>query len=150
MLTISRKDILEEAKECDAIVNAANDRLERGGGVCGIIFGAAGFDLDKECESIGGCKTGEAVVTGGYDLPCKYVVHAVGPRYGSPNGDQLLASAYESAIKKAREAGIRSIAFPLISSGIYGYPKDLAEEIAIKALAMAPADMDIRLIIRKK
>ena len=153
MLTIKQGDIIKEANEVDAIVNAANEGLWRGGGVCGYIFQAAGRELDKECSSIGHCDTGNAVITGAYNLPCKYVIHAVGPVYNAENKEEckdLLYQAYINAIKRGQEKGVHSIAFPLISSGIFGFPKDLAKDIAVKAInrAIEGTDMDVRLIIR--
>ncbi|MCQ2555105.1 MAG: macro domain-containing protein [Clostridia bacterium] len=118
----------------EAIVNAANDRLEAGSGVCGAIFDAAGYHrLQKECNTFGGCKEGSAVITKGYDL-CPYIIHAVGPRYSEhEDRDHILYSAYIASLELAKENGIKSIGFPLISAGIFGYPVDLAWKIAIKA-----------------
>lgn len=120
----------------DAIVNAANDRLWAGGGVCGAIFREAGYDqLTAACQKIGGCPAGHAVITPGFDLPANYVIHAVGPVWcgGSYREPQILYSAYEHSLALAQENGCHSIGFPLISSGIYGYPKKEAWEVAIRA-----------------
>lgn len=120
----------------DAIVNAANPSLRRGSGVCGDIHDAAGPELEEECLKLGGCPTGEARITGGYNLPARFVIHAVGPVYhhGDTAQADLLRSCYESSLKLAADAGITSIAFPPISTGIYHYPKDEAADIAISAV----------------
>ena len=118
-----------------SIVNAANSALTPGGGVCGAIHAAAGPELARECARIGGCNTGSAVITGGYRLEAKYVIHAVGPVYhGTADDSLLLASAYTSSLDLAREKGLHSIAFPAISTGIYGYPRQEAAGIALKAV----------------
>ena len=134
-LEIVRNDI---TKMCvDAIVNAANSRLEQGGGVCGAIFEAAGADkLREECSRIGHCSVGSAVITGGYGLPVKHVIHAVGPVWqgGTHNEEALLNSCYINSLNLALEHELISVAFPLISSGIFGYPKDDALRVAISAI----------------
>lgn len=120
----------------DAIVNAANEGLLAGGGVCGAIFQEAGLEkLSRACNAIGGCETGHAVITEGFDLPARYVIHAVGPIWnGGRNGEpELLYSAYMSSLKVAMDNDLHSIAFPLISAGIYGYPLRGAWEQAISA-----------------
>lgn len=133
-IEIKKIDITE--LDVDAIVNAANSRLREGGGVCGAIFRKAGsVELADACSKIGGCKTGNAVITLGFNLPAKYVIHAVGPIWqGGSNGEEeLLYSAYAQSLALAKENGCHSIAFPVISSGIYGYPKDEAWQVAIQA-----------------
>ena len=119
--------------DAEAIVNAANNYLEMGGGVCGAIFRAAGNELIKECKEIGGCNTGEAVITQGYNLPNKYVIHTVGPRYttGENREAEKLKSAYYESLKLAKIKGIRKIAFPSISTGIYRFPVEEGAEIAL-------------------
>jgi len=122
--------------DTDAIVNAANHLLERGGGVCGAIFAEAGTDeLRHACNRIGHCRTGEAVITPGFNLKAKYIIHAVGPVWhgGDDNEEELLYSAYENSLKLARKHDCHSIAFPVISSGIYGYPKREAWKVAVSA-----------------
>lgn len=123
------------AQDTDAVVNAANTRLAPGGGVAGAIHGAAGPGLWEECAKLGGCETGEAKITGGYKLPNKYVVHTVGPVYsGSPDDRMLLRSCYMNSLKVAEKNLVKSIAFPALSTGIFGYPVDAAAQIAIKSI----------------
>ena len=136
----------------DIIVNAANSALQPGEGVCGAIFRAAGFEgLAAECETKAPCPTGSAVITGAYDMPVKYIIHAVGPvwRGGSHNERNLLAGAYRSALELARQYQCQSIAFPLISAGIYGYPKDQALAVAISTISefLLQYEMDVYLVV---
>lgn len=117
----------------DAIVNAANEGLTPGGGVCGAIHRAAGPELARECAKLGRCPIGEARITKGYALPARHVIHAVGPIWQGGGGgeDDLLASCYRAALRLAREQGVRTIAFPAISTGAYGFPLDRATQIAV-------------------
>lgn len=122
----------------DVIVNAANSRLLEGGGVCGAIFKAAGADeLGKACSEIGFCETGAAVITPGFKLSAKYIIHTVGPVWhgGSSSEEKLLKSCYINSLVLADAAGCRSVAFPLISSGIFGYPPLAAQQAAEEAIS---------------
>lgn len=130
----------------DCVVNAANEGLLAGSGVCGAIFKEAGYEkLERACKEIGHCDTGSAVITPGFDLKARYIIHAVGPRWqgGNHNEKNLLANCYRAAMLLAQEKGCRSIGFPLISSGIFGYPKKEAWEVAMLAVDSCPGDMDV-------
>jgi len=142
-----RGDITVES--VDAIVNAANSRLARGGGVCGAIFAAAGPELDRACAELGGCATGDAVVTPGFRLPARWIVHTVGPVWhGGRDGEaELLAACYRRSIEVAASVGAQSLAFPAISTGIFGSPPDAAAEIAVGTVLHFGAALDeIRLV----
>lgn len=134
-MSIAEGDITK--LDVEAIVNAANDRLAPGGGVCGAIHRAAGPKLAEACRKIGGCPTGGARLTSGFRLKAEYVIHAVGPVWdgGKWGEDELLASAYRKSLELARDNRIASIAFPAISTGIYGFPLARATAIAVKTVA---------------
>ena len=139
----------------DAIVNAANTALQMGGGVCGAIFNAAGADkLQTVCNRLAPIKTGEAVITPGFDLPAKHIIHTAGPMYrdGKHDEEALLRSCYTNTLDLAQKNGCESIAFPLISSGIYGYPKDEALAVATSAIGdwLLKNDMDVSLVVFDK
>ena len=149
-MTVVQGDITRQ--EADAIVNAANEGLLGGGGVDGAIHRAAGPELKEECRKIGGCPTGEARITKGYKLPARYVIHTVGPVWhGGDRGEpEKLAACYQSALRLALENGARTVAFPGISTGVYGYPLEAATRLAMTTvkdcLATMPSIAEVRFV----
>lgn len=146
IVELVRGNIVDQ--KVDAIVNAANRSLLGGGGVDGAIHRAAGPELLAECRTLGGCPTGEARITGGYRLPARYVIHAVGPVYtGGPRDAELLASAYRRSLQLATQHSLHSLAFPAISTGAYGYPLAEAARIALQTvIAYLQHHSDIELV----
>lgn len=132
-LELAAGDITKQ--DTEAVVNAANKRLAPGGGVAGAIHRQAGSKLWEECKQLGGCETGQAKITGGYNLPADYVIHTVGPVYhNSPSDPELLESSYFNSLNLAKVKGIKSISFPALSTGAFGYPEKEAGEIALKTI----------------
>ena len=143
-LEAAHRDIT--AEQVDAVVNAANAQLAGGGGVDGAIHRAAGVaQLRAACRAIGGCPPGQAVVTDGFDLPARFIIHTVGPIWhGGTSGEpETLASCYRTALSLADEIGARSVAFPAISTGVYGYPADLAAAVAVTTVGAADTDVTL-------
>jgi O-acetyl-ADP-ribose deacetylase len=142
-----RRDITTLA--VDAIVNAANPALRPGGGVCGAIHRAAGPGLDAECLALGGCATGDAKATAGHDLPARWVIHTVGPVWqgGDAGEAEALASCYRRSLEVADDLGARSVAFPAISTGIFGYPADEAADVAVTTVRATPTAVEEVLLV---
>lgn len=149
MLKISLIQADITALDVDAVVNAANNNLLRGGGLCGEIYEAAGPELEGACRQIGYCETGSAVVTPGYKLKARHIIHAVGPRYFL-NPDQspsLLESAYRACLRRASELKIKSLALPCLSTGVYGYPLFPAAKIAVRTIQSEVRDLTLESVV---
>ena len=147
IINIEQGDITNQ--DTEAIVNAANNQLSPGGGVSGAIHKAAGLKLWEECKKINGCKTGEAKITKGYNLKAKYVIHTVGPIYSKSEDDQIrLSECYRNSLNIAFNKNIKSISFPAISTGIFGYPKKEAAEIAIKTIKNQLIERNKKIVVK--
>jgi len=134
---------IADQPDVDAVVNAANARLRTGGGVAGAIHGAAGPGLAEECRPLAPIEPGEAVITGGHDLPNQHVIHALGPVYGEDEpSDRLLERCYRESLRRAEEQGLESVAFPAISTGAFGYPLEEAARVALETIRDAAPELE--------